>query len=132
MGLLKPWHHFLPLARTVASPVAAASHAASSRRQWPMMRGKRHDEIVQATQERIPAGGLASTKFATDPLFWRAERTLSTGPWQKGDHVWAKPENAAGGFFQHSLQKLVIVPQVGRWNRISGHAKIIVSHNNVG
>ena len=49
MGLPKPWHHFLPLARIVASSLtwSAASHAASSKRQWPMMRGKRHDEVVQ-------------------------------------------------------------------------------------
>jgi len=37
--------------------VAAASYAAFSRRQWPMMRGKRHDEIVQLHQKEISRDG---------------------------------------------------------------------------
>ncbi len=42
---------FLRQTRCQVSCVAAASHAASFERQWPMMRGKRHDKIVQLHQK---------------------------------------------------------------------------------
>ena len=47
--------------------VAAASYAASFRRQWPMMSGKRHDKIVQRHHKvTSPKGDGRGKKF---PVF---------------------------------------------------------------
>ncbi len=121
-GFPNQWHPFSPFStasRGQAFPVAAASHAASSRRQWPMVRGKRNDEIVQLHKrgmlKKAASGVLALLPDLRARRLGALRRSRSrTESTLRGSKrlrpCWTNPSvRLRPCFFEHSLSLLWVV-----------------------